>query len=727
MRSGITFPIIVMVIFCAPAVAYDWSTNPGNGSLENPYQISEPNHLMSIGSDPALLNKHFVLVNDIVFDPNNTPEHVFDQALIAPALDIGPNNDFIGIPFSGTFDGNHYVISNLKIDAMSSGIGFLGLFGLIDDFGTVKNTTIDNILIIGGDSSIDLGGICGGNNGLIINCATAGMVQGGLTSDLISGFCGINNGSISSSNSSCTVVGGGRYYLGGFCARNEGYIISCYSTGPLDGGDYSYCLGNFCGFNSNFIANCYSTGSVKGGNNSSNIGGLCGLNQYGSILNCYSTGLVQGGDGAVNLGGFCGLISMGVTSNCFWNVTTSAISTSASGIPLDDPNMMIQANFVDWDFVNESYCGTNDYWTMPVGSYPQLAICNSTKYVFQGAGTKEAPYLIKNSSDIGAIWQKPGSIFKLNSTIDLSGINWTCAPILSFHGLLNGDGNTIINLTINGNTTLGLFSSLAPTSLILNLGLENLNINGSADYTGGLSGINQGLIFNCYTTGLILGTNKVGGLAGGNIGGNINGCYSMASTEGLNFVGSLAGINNPGGSAANCYSTGHVTGEKYVGGLIGSNDSLGSIDHCYSISPVSGTDRVGGLTGYKHISSTIEESYFLDIAGPDNGHGIPLTEEQMKNQSSFVVWDFVGESANGDNEIWRMCVDGVDYPRLSLEFAQDGDFACGDGVDWADLQMLAEHWLTMADSSPDTFNYACDANGDGQIDLEDYSVLSGNW
>lgn len=25
------------------------------------------------------------------------------------------------------------------------------------------------------------------------------------------------------------------------------------------------------------------------------------------------------------------------------------------------------------------------------------------------------------------------------------------------------------------------------------------------------------------------------------------------------------------------------------------------------------------------------------------------------------------------------------------------------------------------------FNYAWDANGDGQIDLEDYSVLSGNW
>jgi hypothetical protein len=102
----------------------------------------------------------------------------------------------------------------------------------------------------------------------------------------------------------------------------------------------------------------------------------------------------------------------------------------------------------------------------------------------------------------------------------------------------------------------------------------------------------------------------------------------------------------------------------------------------------------------------------------------------MYQSSSFINdinWDFVGESVKGENEIWRMCADGVDYPRLSWEFARNGDFACGDAVDLADLQALAGHWLTSTAIEPDTFNTAVDANGDEQIDLADFDILSENW
>ncbi len=99
----------------------------------------------------------------------------------------------------------------------------------------------------------------------------------------------------------------------------------------------------------------------------------------------------------------------------------------------------------------------------------------------------------------------------------------------------------------------------------------------------------------------------------------------------------------------------------------------------------------------------------------------------MMIPANFSGWDFLGEDTNGENEIWRMCVDGVDYPRLSWEFAQNGDFACGDGVDLADLQALAEHWLLVGTAHPTEFSYACDANGDEQIDLKDFEELSENW
>lgn len=65
MRSGISFVVIVMLL-CASVQAYDWSMNPGTGDPSDPYQISTPEQLMSIGSDSVLLAKHYVLTNDMV-------------------------------------------------------------------------------------------------------------------------------------------------------------------------------------------------------------------------------------------------------------------------------------------------------------------------------------------------------------------------------------------------------------------------------------------------------------------------------------------------------------------------------------------------------------------------------------------------------------------------------------------------------------------------------------
>ena len=136
-----------------------------------------------------------------------------------------------------------------------------------------------------------------------------------------------------------------------------------------------------------------------------------------------------------------------------------------------------------------------------------------------------------------------------------------------------------------------------------------------------------------------------------------------------------------------------------IGGLAGAGPGIGpvrGVEDCYSfceiILPASGYSDVGGLIG-NHHGGIISNAYFLESAGPDNGYGTPLDDPNMMIQANFVGWDFLDESINGENEIWRMCVDGVDYPRLSWEFAQNGDFACGDGVDIFDLQALAKNGL----------------------------------
>ena len=42
----------------------------GTGEPNDPYLIATAEQLISIGSDPSLLNKHYLMVNDIDLDPN---------------------------------------------------------------------------------------------------------------------------------------------------------------------------------------------------------------------------------------------------------------------------------------------------------------------------------------------------------------------------------------------------------------------------------------------------------------------------------------------------------------------------------------------------------------------------------------------------------------------------------------------------------------------------------
>ncbi len=166
----------------------------------------------------------------------------------------------------------------------------------------------------------------------------------------------------------------------------------------------------------------------------------------------------------------------------------------------------------------------------------------------------------------------------------------------------------------------------------------------------------------------------------------------------------------------------------------------GRLIHCFAAGTVLGDYSTGALVGYASSSSSYYyENCFWDITiNPTiNGIGnvtdpstiIATSTSQMHSQSNFTSkgWDFLGEFTNGENDIWRMCVDGVDYPRLSWEFAKTGDFACPDGVEMDDLESLAMNWLTTAEVAPDTFDYACDANGDELINFEDYSILADNW
>jgi hypothetical protein len=94
----------------------------------------------------------------------------------------------------------------------------------------------------------------------------------------------------------------------------------------------------------------------------------------------------------------------------------------------------------------------------------------------------------------------------------------------------------------------------------------------------------------------------------------------------------------------------------------------GTITNCYSTAIVSKSEgeKISRLVGDGN-EDTITGCYFLYLPDSDNlvsPYGLPLMNRQMKQQASFVGWDF-------DN-VWMIC-EGLDYPRLQFQETQCGE------------------------------------------------------
>ena len=266
------------------------------------------------------------------------------------------------------------------------------------------------------------------------------------------------------------------------------------------------------------------------------------------------------------------------------------------------------------------------------------------------------------------------------------------------------------------------------------------------EYTGGLVGRNWGTISNCYAAGSVSGTSFTGGLAGRNDSGTILNCYGAGSVTGITYTGGLVGGNYEGtilncyaagsvtgdyhtgglvgwneGRISNCYAIGSVSGSSIIGGLVGYND-YGTISNCYAAGVVTGTANTGGLVGYdssgSYTSSFWDRTVNPSLAGignisdPPGVIGKSTVNMQKKTTFTNMGWDFV--------DIWDIC-EGTNYPKLAWQFML-GDFVCGDGVDFNDLDVFMEQWL-MEKLSADV----AVGGGDGVVDFLDWAVLADGW
>jgi hypothetical protein len=189
-------------------------------------------------------------------------------------------------------------------------------------------------------------------------------------------------------------------------------------------------------------------------------------------------------------------------------------------------------------------------------------------------------------------------------------------------------------------------------------------------YVGGLVGENWGLVLTrCYSTGPVSGAENVGGLVGENYQhGTVTQCYSSGTVRGTLSVGGAVGWNF--GTLTECYSHGAVNGSQNVGGLVGGN--YGSLARCYSTGAVSGVNYVGGLVGDGMVKNVTACFWDTQTSGrTTSAGGTGKTTAEMQTAKTFLDagWDFVGETANGTEDLWWI-LEGKDYPRLWWQAAK---------------------------------------------------------
>ena len=227
--------------------------------------------------------------------------------------------------YTGTFDGNGKTITGLTV---TGSYKYAGLFGDIDENGTVKNVVLEGVQITSDNSSGYAGGVAGDSWGTIENCSVSGSVSG---TTFAGGVVGSQwGGSITGCNSSATVKG--VIFAGGIAGEtNSGASLTgCYATGDVtvenDGTNNSHA-GGVVGYNGGgTLTACYATGNVIGtgtGTDPIYVGGVTGSNNLGILTACYhAKGDVSGPTGTT--GGVAGrnfkgsMSGGGIITACYW-------------------------------------------------------------------------------------------------------------------------------------------------------------------------------------------------------------------------------------------------------------------------------------------------------------------------------------------------------------------------------------------------------------------------
>lgn len=635
----------------------------GEGTAANPYKIQNVDDLKKlaekVNGGEAYEGKHFKLTANI--DLKNEPW-----------TPIGTLQGEEVRPFQGTFDGDGYQITNLKI---SNGGQYAGLFG------HTEGAVIKSCNVTGKINGYNYtGGIVGyaDANTKILNCSFQGNVKG--KGEGRGGIVGYMSGG--GEVSGCFVTGTvtGDKEVGGIAGYGVGTIKNCYAlanvtatatataTGVNAGGIAGYAYGVT-------IENCYYSGEVSAKNYA---GGIAGTAWRGTIQNCVSLAESVTGSNTNRIVG--NIYNLTLTNNYAWSDPALSADDDAglNGANFTYTNGTLSKQFSEI-FKNDSA------WKFTDNGLPILKNTGGTQSAylppyltgegFYGKGTAENPYEIRNVNDLKLLAQKvnsnetansgityEGKYFKQTADIDLNNeTNWT--PIGKsnnpFKGIFNGDGHQITNLEVTGNSNnAGLFGYVDGAII------QNCNVTGEVngyDYVGGIVGNADGKtqILSCSFRGDVTGEDSyIGGIAG-SARGTIKNCYALADvTARIEIAGGIAGYAYHV-TIENCYYSGNVPAGNSAGGIAGFV-SGSTIKNCVSLAKsVTDGDCVNRIVG--------------DVSRVEN---VTLTSNYGYNRTKLVVY---GKEGYAD-------IDTTDVKQGTTVFVSKGklmtDVQKNEAFDW---------------------------------------------
>ncbi|QZE12703.1 T9SS type A sorting domain-containing protein [Halosquirtibacter laminarini] len=618
------------------------SFDGGEGTLEDPFQIHTLDQLRNLSENYLDWDKCFIQTANIdATETNKWNEGDADKNETTPDVFMGfyPIGDSNinspcreAIPFTGNYQGNGYTIDNLYIYRPKE--NFVGLFGSVNNRSNkIQHLAVTNANITGNDNV----GIIAGESieTEISNCYTTGEVAGNNNTGGLVGWCG--------------------------------YAENCYSTASVNSDSYKKGSLGVAYWKTNLDnhTNCYYQSTTGEKDPYKESYGFPRTAMQMGVISQYTNWdieidntLTKGAPPILKKGTTKWVMNPSETINLTLNIMCEGVAVSNAIIECLGTHSSDETGQVIVPVLTNS---SVSYKIMTSGyqlSEGNIELLNDevtktitlTKSFDGGEGTLEDPFQIhtldqlRNLSENYWDWDKcfiqtadidasatntwnMGDADKNETTPDVamgfypigdSDSNFPCREAIPFTGNYQGNGYTIDNLYIYRpqENFVGLFGSVNNRSnKIQHLAVTNANITGNRR-VGIIAGESISTrISDCYTTGTVVGNYNTGGLVGK--------C----------------------GYAENCYSTATVNSSSNQKGSLGVavwEANLDNHTNCYYQS----------TTGEKDPSS---QSY-----------GEPLTELQMRTESSFINWDFVEETTNGEESIWAISpAENSGYPYLA--------------------------------------------------------------